>query len=57
LFVLPGTSDCDSNGQCCGQGTAFQAAPGWDPTTGLGQPIFSGLAKHLETNDFLKIFQ
>jgi tripeptidyl-peptidase-1 len=43
--MTTGTSSCDSNGQCCGNG--FAAAVGWDPTTGLGSPLFAGLAKYL----------
>ena len=52
-----GNSDCDSNGNCCNEGTAFSAAVGWDPTTGLGSPIYSGLSKYLMNNDFLQMFQ
>lgn len=32
-----GNSDCDGNNVCCNQGTGFDAAVGWDVTTGLGQ--------------------
>lgn len=52
-----GSSDCDSNGECCNEGTGFQAASGWDPTTGLGSPLFAGLQAQLGNNDFLKLFQ
>jgi tripeptidyl-peptidase-1 len=55
--MTTGNSDCDSTGECCGQGTGFPAAKGWDPTTGLGQPLFAELSKILSTNDFLDRFQ
>lgn len=43
-----GSSSCDSAGFCCDSG--FPAAPGWDPTTGLGRPVWNGLWKYLGTD-------
>ena len=38
--VTKGTNGIDRGGQKC---PGFPAAPGWDPATGLGTPIFTKL--------------
>ena len=38
--VTKGTNGIDRGGEKC---PGFPAAPGWDPATGLGTPIFSKL--------------
>jgi tripeptidyl-peptidase-1 len=43
--VTQGNSACASDGSCCN--TGFPAATGWDPVTGLGSPIWTGLLKYL----------
>ena len=32
----------------CAEG--FPAAPGWDPNTGFGRPVFSGLMRHFASD-------
>jgi tripeptidyl-peptidase I len=43
--VTDGNSACASDGSCCS--TGFPASQGWDPTTGLGSPLWPGLIKYL----------
>lgn len=43
--VTVGNTACASDGFCCSNG--FPASAGWDPTTGLGSPLWSGLLKYL----------
>jgi len=43
--ITVGNSACASDGSCCN--TGFPATPGWDPVTGLGSPIWTGLLQHL----------
>ena len=43
--VTTGNSACASDGSCCN--TGFPATQGWDPVTGLGSPIWSGLLQYL----------
>jgi hypothetical protein len=43
--VTSGNSACASDGSCCN--TGFPAATGWDPVTGLGSPLWSGLLRFL----------
>lgn len=45
LDITSGNSNCSADGSCCQ--TGFPTAPGWDPTTGLGSPIWPGLVKYL----------
>lgn len=44
--VHVGNSD---TGSFCGNG--FPAAPGWDPTTGWGRPIWPGMLRHFGSDD------
>ena len=41
--ITTGNNACTSR-DCCLYG--FNAAPGWDPVTGLGSPIFDALLSH-----------
>ena len=45
----PAIWDCDSFSTCTGCNGGFPALKGWDAQTGLGQPRFTGLLKHLGT--------
>lgn len=46
-----GSSACNSGGPCCA--TGFPGATGWDPLTGFGRPVWSGLAKFFCTDDHM----
>ena len=43
--VISGHNKCSSNGLCCPHG--FYAAPGWDPTTGIGSINYGKLQEFL----------
>jgi len=46
--ITQGTTSCGADGSCCA--TGFPADKGWDPTTGLGSPLWSGLLQYLGTD-------
>ncbi|KJE97784.1 tripeptidyl-peptidase I [Capsaspora owczarzaki ATCC 30864] len=46
--VTVGNTACSSSGFCCDNG--FPAAVGYDPTTGLGSPLWPGLVRYLTSD-------
>ena len=47
--IVQGNNYCTEDGCDCTNG--FQATPGWDPTTGLGTPVFPKLLAAIKAID------
>lgn len=46
--ITAGNNNCTASDTCCSEG--FYAAPGWDPTTGLGSVMFDRFLSTLGAN-------